>query len=70
MEGRVVLRCAECGVTREIAGEIPDEYTRAFDDAVHADGWVPRPGAGAPGLICGKCLLQYSGHESVDDAPP
>ena len=68
MEGRVVLRCAECGLVREIVGEIPDEYTRCFDAAVHRDGWVPRPGATSPSLICRECLAKsYEGHESVDD---
>lgn len=67
MEGRVLLRCGECDLTREIVGEIPEEYTRAFDHAVHTDGWVPRPGANTPDLICRECLLKYSGHETVDD---
>jgi hypothetical protein len=66
MEGRVLLRCSECDSTREIAGEIPAEYMRAFDDAVHQDGWVPRPGADNS-LICGACLAKYAGHETVDD---
>jgi hypothetical protein len=67
MEGRVVLRCGECDLTREIVGEIPEEYTRAFDDAVQAEGWVPRPGANTAKLICGACLAKYAGHETVDD---
>ena len=67
MEGRVVLKCGECELTTEIVGEIPDEYTRCFDEAVHRDGWVPRPGANDFSLICGDCLKQYEGHESVDD---
>ncbi len=68
MEGRVLLQCGECDLTREIAGEIPDEYIRSFDEAVHQDGWAPRPGATSPSLICGACLAQsYSGHETVDD---
>jgi hypothetical protein len=68
MEGRVLLRCGECELTREIAGEIPEEFTRAFDDAVHQDGWVPRPGANTPSLICRDCLVKkYAGHETVDD---
>lgn len=66
MEGRVLLRCGECELTREIVGEIPDEYTRCFDEAVHKEGWVPRPG-GDGSLICRQCLLAYEGHESVDD---
>ena len=65
MEGRTLLQCGECELTREIAGEIPDEYTRCFDEAVHRDGWVPRPGNGK--LVCGQCLQKYAGHESVDD---
>ena len=67
MEGRVVLKCGECELTTEIVGEIPDEYTRCFDEAVHRDGWVPRPGANYSSLICRECLLKYEGHESVDD---
>lgn len=68
MEGRVLLRCGECDLTREIAGEIPDEYIRSFDDAVHRDGWAPRPGATSPSLICRACLARsYAGHETVDD---
>jgi len=67
MEARVLLKCGECDVTREIVGEIPDEYTRSFLDAVEKDGWVPRP-AGNNDLICRACLLKdYEGHESVDD---
>lgn len=68
MEGRVLLRCGECDLTREIAGEIPDEYIRSFDDAVHRDGWAPRPGASTASLICRDCLARsYAGHETVDD---
>ena len=67
MEGRVLLTCGECGKTREIVGEIPEEYTRSFDEAVHADGWVPRPGANTNSLICRDCLMHYAGHETVDD---
>lgn len=66
MEARVLLRCGECDLTREIVGEIPDEYTRSFDQAVHRDGWVPRPGR-SNDLICRDCLRRYEGHESVDD---
>jgi hypothetical protein len=33
---------------------------------VHQDGWAPRPG-GDGSLICRECLLEYEGHESVDD---
>ena len=68
MEGRVLLRCGDCALTREIVGEIPEEYTRCFDEAVHRDGWVPRPGRNDDGaLICRDCLMQYAGHETVDD---
>jgi hypothetical protein len=67
MEGRTILRCGECGMTREIAGEIPEEYTRCFAEAVQSEGWVPHPGANAPSLICGACLMKYVGHETVDD---
>ena len=68
MEGRVLLECGECDLTREIVGEIPEEYTRCFDDAVHRDGWVPRPGANTASLICRECLVKsYIGHETVDD---
>jgi len=67
MEGRVLLDCGECGVSREIAGEIPEEYTSRFAAAVREEGWVPRPGANPATLICGACLLKYAGHETVDD---
>jgi hypothetical protein len=68
MEGRVLLRCGECPKTREISGEIPEEYTRSFAAAVSEDGWVPHPGANSASLICGECLVKkYSGHETVDD---
>jgi hypothetical protein len=68
MEGRVLLTCGDCGLTAEIVGEIPEEYTRCFDDAVHRDGWAPRPGASSTSLVCGACLVKaYSGHETVDD---
>ena len=70
MEGRVLLKCGECERTAEIVGEIPDEYTKSFDEAVHRDGWVPRPGTDDSPLICRECLRRrYEGHESVDDAP-
>lgn len=69
MEGRVVLNCGDCDLTAEIVGEIPDEYTRSFAEAVQRDGWVPRPGANYSSLICRDCLKKYEGHESVDDAP-
>ena len=57
MEGRVLLRCGECELTREIVGEIPDEYTRSFAAAVEMDGWVPKPGTNNPTLICRDCLV-------------
>ncbi|HUP46236.1 MAG TPA: hypothetical protein VM779_12065, partial [Thermoanaerobaculia bacterium] len=65
--GRVILRCAECGRTRELSGEMPEEYTDCFARIVREDGFVPRPGVGLA-LICGPCLQQkYAGHETVDD---
>ena len=67
MEGRVLLKCSGCGRTRQMSGEMPGEYTRSFAAAVHEEGWVPRPGANEPALICGQCLLKYSGHETMDD---
>ena len=68
MEGRVILRCAECGRTREVSGEIPEEYTSCFAQVVQEDGFVPRPGVAALALICGACLRAgYEGHETVDD---
>lgn len=66
MEGRVLLECGECDRTRQISGELPDEYIRSFDDAVHEDGWAPRPGVNNT-LICRDCLMNYAGHETVDD---
>jgi len=67
VEGRTLLKCGECPLTREIVGELPDEYIRSFDEAVHSDGWAPRPGANSASLICRDCLTKYSGHETVDD---
>ena len=66
MEGRVQVRCAECGKTREVSGEIPREYVECFARIVTEDGFVPRPGVNFA-LICGSCLEKYEGHESVDD---
>ena len=66
MEGRVRIRCVECGKTREVSGEIPEEYTDCFVKIVREDGFVPRPGVDLA-FICGACLLRYAGHESVDD---
>jgi hypothetical protein len=66
MEGRVLLTCGSCGRTREVVGEIPEEYTNSFHEAVHREGWVPRPGADNS-LICGACLTRYAGHETMDD---
>ena len=66
MKGRVRIRCAECGRTREVSGEIPHEFTSCFIQIIEEDGFVPRPGV-AQAFICGQCLLRYEGHESVDD---
>lgn len=66
MEGRFIVRCAECGRSREVSGEIPEEYTNCFMQVVRDDGFVPRPG-NELALICGECLRKYEGHESVDD---
>lgn len=66
MEGRVQLRCAECGRTREVSGEMPEEYTACFARIVSEDGFVPRPGVNLT-MICGACLQNYAGHETVDD---
>ena len=66
MDGRVRIRCAECGKTRDLSGEIPEEYTACFQNIVREDGFVPRPGVDLA-LICGVCLLRYEGHETVDD---
>ncbi|HEU4520988.1 MAG TPA: hypothetical protein VFT12_03230 [Thermoanaerobaculia bacterium] len=67
MEGRVIIRCAECGRTKEVSGEIPEEYTACFARIVEKDGFVPRPGV-EPAFICGSCLRAgYAGHETVDD---
>jgi hypothetical protein len=66
MEGRVRLSCDECGRTKDISGEIPDEYIDCFAKAVTEDGWVPRPGVEWK-MICGQCLQKYHGHETVDD---
>jgi hypothetical protein len=67
MEGRVQIRCAECGTIREVSGEIPIEYTECFAKIVREDGFVPRPGISPFALICGRCLKKFEGHESVDD---
>ena len=66
MEGRTILRCPQCDMTREIAGEIPEEYTVAFGRAVREEGWVPLPGASLA-MICGSCFTRWAGHETVDD---
>jgi hypothetical protein len=68
MEGRTLLRCPRCDRTREVAGEIPEEYTGSFVDAVREEGWVPLPGATLE-LICGPCFALWAGHETVDDEP-
>jgi hypothetical protein len=69
MEARATVTCAECGRSREVSGEIPDEYTQCFAQVVAEDGFVPRPGT-ALALICGECLRRYegAGSESRDDA--
>ena len=66
MEGRVQIRCAECGRTREVSGEIPEEYTSCFLQIVREEGFVPRPGVELA-FVCGPCLMNYSGHETMDD---
>ena len=67
MEGRVLLRCDECGRTREVAGEIAREYIETFILAVRDEGWVPYPGFEGK-FIDGQCLLKkFGGHETRDD---
>ncbi|MFZ2489863.1 MAG: hypothetical protein WA208_00125 [Thermoanaerobaculia bacterium] len=66
MEGRALLECGECSRKRQISGELPEEYIRSFHTAVHEDGWAPRPGNDHM-LICGACLRNYAGHETMDD---
>ncbi len=66
MEGRVKIVCAECGHSREVSGEMPEEYTACFASIVRDDGFVPRPGVGLA-FICGACLRKFEGHETVDD---
>jgi hypothetical protein len=70
VEARATVTCAECGKTREVAGEIPDEYTACFVQIVKEDGFVPKPGT-TVALLCGACLRAYEGpgSESTDDAP-
>jgi hypothetical protein len=69
MEARATVTCAECGRSREVAGEIAAEYTACFAQVVAEDGFVPRPGTSLA-LICGECLRRYegAGSESRDDA--
>ena len=69
MEARAAVTCAECGRTREVAGEIPDEYTQCFAQVMREDGFVPRPGT-TVAFVCGACLRAYEGPgtESRDDA--
>ena len=69
MEARAIVVCAECGRSREVVGEIPEEYTACFAQIVAEDGFVPRPGT-VPALICGACLRAYEGPgtESRDDS--
>lgn len=66
MEGRVTIVCAECGRTREVSGEMPEEYTNCFLQIVKEDGFVPRPGVKCD-FICGSCLRKYEGSETADD---
>lgn len=67
MEGRTRIVCADCGRTRELAGEMPREYTDCFTQIVDEDGFVPRPGS-KEGFLCGACLATYEGSETRDDA--
>ena len=66
MEGRTLLRCHQCGRTREVHGEIPVEYTAGFAEATRSEGWVAMPGS-HPAMICGPCFATFAGHETVDD---
>lgn len=66
MKGSFRVVCAECGRTREVSGEIPEEYTSCFASIVREEGFVPRPG-NTLAMICGPCLMKYAGHESLDD---
>ncbi len=66
MEGRVQIRCAECGRQRELSGEIPEEYTSCFLQIIREEGFVPRPGVELV-FVCGQCLMRYVGHETVND---
>jgi hypothetical protein len=66
MEGRTLLRCADCNRTREISGELPDEYTNCFARYVREEGWVPKPGANVA-FMCGECAGKYMGSETSDD---
>jgi hypothetical protein len=66
MEGRTLLTCADCGRTREVAGELPRDYTLSFAAAVHDQGWIPRPGS-TLALICGACAATYEGSETRED---
>ena len=69
MEARATVVCAECGRAREVAGEIPEEFTACFVQVINEDGFVPKPGA-TVAFICGECLRAYEGPgtESRDDA--
>jgi hypothetical protein len=69
MEARATVTCAECGRSREVSGEIPEEYTACFVQVIREDGFVPRPGA-AVTFVCGECLRAYEGPgtESRDDS--
>ena len=70
MQARATVTCAECGRSREVSGEIAEEFTACFVQIVSEDGFVPRPGAATTAFICGACLRRYegTGSESRDDA--
>jgi hypothetical protein len=64
----MLLRCARCDRSRDVAGEIPEEYTASFGAAVAEEGWAPLPGPRLE-MICGPCFTRWAGHETVDDEP-
>jgi hypothetical protein len=65
MEGRFILRCSECERTKEVCGEMPEEYTESFAAAVR-EGWVPRPGSDVL-FLCATDAATYMGSETADD---
>ena len=69
MEARARIVCAECGRSREVSGEIAEEYTNCFVQVIREDGFVPKPGA-TTAFLCGACLRAYEGPgtESSDDS--